>query len=104
MNFSVKAPAFSGQTNLNSSSGNIVSQPVKEFGVYKVKNDHGDSFLKNKKTVEQSQELPLLFGQKFINAAIKVAENIKGNKNNVSASVIGEKLAEEIYGVKVNRS
>jgi hypothetical protein len=104
MNFSVKAPGFSSQTNLNSSPENIISQPAKEFEFCKIKNEQGDSFLKNKKTVEQSQEPPLLFGQKFINAAIKVAENIKGNKNNVSASVIGEKLAEEIYGVKVNRS
>jgi len=103
----MKALGFFGQTNLNPFK-NIACQPIKgDFGSHTVNfgniqsqavNEHGDSVSFSTKN-SAKQELPLTFGQKFVEAAIKVSKQLKGNND---TGRIGKELGKELYGVEIN--
>lgn len=110
MDFSVKASGFSGQTKLNSCDKNIACQPIKEeFGNYNVNfgnspaqfvNSHGDSVFISSKGAKPDQEMPISFGQKFVQAAALVSEKLKGKNND--ANTIGKELGKELYGIEIS--
>ena len=102
MDYSVKSIGFSGMTNLNSFCKNSACQPFRDDAAfYKVKFGNGESQADSfKKADKLNQDLPVSFGQRFINAAKEIAEKLKGK--DASASQIGEELAEGVYGVKVS--
>ena len=98
MSLSIKSTDFLSSKNLNSAAKNMARKPVKKinFG-----NEHGDSvFITGKNEIKPIAEMPLSFGQTFAEAAKRISQKFKGNKND--AGSIGKELGKELYGIEIN--